>query len=312
MVVSRSINLKIISVAVISLLLLSMVAGIFPASAAVSGANLKVTIVDQQPYPAEIGQYMDITVQVENVGRDWADDVSIKMEPQYPFSLDSPANAVQNIGALGPEKIATKEFHLFIDKNSQKGTMSIDVLTQNDKGDPWSEETFYIKVGSETFDSKGTLQIEEIIFKPEVFMPGDSGMVTITLKNTATGDIVTIDGTDYDTDARVQSARLYSNELIEVTTDPKGDMGIVKAGDSIDLIYNIEVSEDAGPGTYQLEHFVEGNSHSYNSRRHVPVKVDAAGVTIVPSKPLRIIGGEGTLEFDVANMNPNKIGRAHV
>ncbi|MDD2615511.1 MAG: hypothetical protein PHP71_11800, partial [Methanosarcina sp.] len=39
-----------------------------PASAAVGGANLKVTIVETNPYPAKIGEYLTLTIQVENIG----------------------------------------------------------------------------------------------------------------------------------------------------------------------------------------------------------------------------------------------------
>ena len=72
-----------------------MISSLFatPAFAAVGGANLKVTIVETNPYPAKIGEYLTLTVQVENVGGDKADNVDIEIVPQYPFSLDSEANA---------------------------------------------------------------------------------------------------------------------------------------------------------------------------------------------------------------------------
>ncbi|WP_292391369.1 CARDB domain-containing protein, partial [Methanosarcina sp. UBA5] len=105
---------------VLSLLLVSLLFAA-PASAAVGGANLKVTIVETNPYPAKIGEYLNLTVQVENIGGDKADNVDIEVVPQYPFSLDSEANAVKNVGALNPGKTATKEFYLFVDKNAQKG-----------------------------------------------------------------------------------------------------------------------------------------------------------------------------------------------
>ena len=95
-----------------SLLFVSLIF-VTPASASVGGANLKVTIVETNPYPAKIGEYLTLTVQVENIGGDKADNVDIQIAPQYPFSLDSEANAVKNIGVLTPGRTATKEFHLF-------------------------------------------------------------------------------------------------------------------------------------------------------------------------------------------------------
>ena len=57
---------------VLSLLLISSIFAT-PASAAVGSANLKVTIIETNPYPAKIGEYLNLTLQVENIGGDKAD-----------------------------------------------------------------------------------------------------------------------------------------------------------------------------------------------------------------------------------------------
>lgn len=303
-------NVKCICEAALFMLVVAFVIAsviIAPASAAVSGPNLKVTIIEINPYPAEIGQYIELTVQVENVGREWAEDASIELIPDYPFSLDSPANAIQNIGALSPEKIATREFHLFVDKNAQRGTRSIDIRTQSEKSAPWSEDTFDIRVGTETFDSKGTVELEQIVSDPEVFMPGDRGTVTLTLRNTAESSTINIGGRDYDTNARIQAAVLSSSENgVTVTGNTYGEMGILGPGDKIDLTFNVEVAEAVEDGTYHLELSVEGNSFEYNSRKNIPLDVDSSNVKVIPSKPLKLVNGEATLEFDVANTHPNE------
>ena len=92
---------------VLSLLLISSLFAA-PASAAVGSANLKVTIIETNPYPAKIGEYLNLTVQVENIGGDKAEDVDIEIVPEYPFSLDSEANAMKNIGVLNPGRTANK------------------------------------------------------------------------------------------------------------------------------------------------------------------------------------------------------------
>ncbi len=61
-----------------SLLLISSLSAV-PACAAVGGPNLKVTIVETNPYPAKIGEYLTLTVQVENIGGDKADNVDIEI-----------------------------------------------------------------------------------------------------------------------------------------------------------------------------------------------------------------------------------------
>ncbi|AKB45509.1 COG1361 S-layer family protein [Methanosarcina vacuolata] len=294
------------------LLLISLLFAV-PASAAVGGANLKVTIVETNPYPAKIGEYLTLTVQVENIGGDKADNVDIEVVPQYPFSLDSEANALQNVGVLNPGRTATKEFYLFVDKNAQKGIRSIDIRTKTGKNSPWSEKSFDIRIGTETFNSKGTVELKEFVSDPEVFMPGDRGTVTVTLKNTASNPTVTIGGSDFDTNARIQAAVLRPlSDGIIVLDAPYGDMGLLGPGDSIKLTFNVKVAEDAPEGTHNFELAIEGNSFDYNSRKNIPLKVDSANIRVIPSKELQLTNGESTIEFDVANTHLNEFSSVSI
>jgi hypothetical protein len=284
-----------------------------PASAAVGGANMKVTIVETNPYPAKIGEYLTLTVQVENIGGDKADNVDIEIVPQYPFSLDSEANALQNVGVLNPGRTATKEFHLFVDKNAQKGVRSIDIRTKTGKDSPWSEKSFDIRIGTETFNSKGTVELKEFVSDPEVFMPGDRGTVTVTLTNTASTPTVTIDESDFDTNARIQAAVLRPlSEGIIVLDAPYEDMGLLGHGDSIKLTFNVKVAEDAPQGTHNFELAIEGNSFDYNSKKNIPLKVDSSNIRVIPSKELQLTNGESTIEFDVANTHPNEFSSVSI
>jgi hypothetical protein len=297
------------------LLSLLLISSIFAtaASAAVGGANLKVTIIGTNPYPAKIGEYLNLTVQVENVGGDKADNVDIEIVPQYPFSLDSEANAVQNVGVLNPGRTATKEFHLFVDKNAQKGVRSLDIRTKTGRDDPWSEKSFDIRIGTETFNSKGTVELKEFVSDPKAFMPGDRGTITVTLTNTATTPTVTIDGSDFDTNARIQAAVLRPlSDGIIVLDAPYEDMGLLGPGNSITLTFNVKVAEDAAEGTHNLELVIEGNSFDYNSRKNIPLKVDSSNIRVIPSKKLQLINGESKIEFDVANTHPNEFNSVSI
>src|SRR5512139_357895 len=101
---------KIIATLYSILLVFSVFA--IPVAAGTGSANLKVTIVETNPYPAKIGEYLNLALQVENVGGDKATDVDLAIVPEYPFSLDSEANTLKNIGVLNPGSTASKEFSL--------------------------------------------------------------------------------------------------------------------------------------------------------------------------------------------------------
>lgn len=280
---------------------------------AAEGSALSVSVLKYEPVPAEIGQYVDIWIKVENTGSGKSDDLSIKMVPEYPLSLDSEANAIENIGILGPESAAVHKYRLFVDENAKQGVASFDIQYQKEKNSAWVEETFEITIGSAAFDSKGNVQLEgDPVKDPEVFMPGDTGTITFVLKNSATAYSVNIDGEDFDTNARVQSATLKGTDGISVNTDAYYGNGILGPSESMTLTYNIKADENISGGTYYLDFSTIGSSHSYNNNWRIPLKVDSSSVRIVPSKPLKLENGKGTLELDVANIHPNSLSSVSV
>jgi hypothetical protein len=292
---------------VISLLLIFSLFGV-PASAAIGSSNLKVTIIDTNPYPAKIGEYLNLTVQVENIGGEKAENVDIELVPHYPFSLDSEANALKNVGLLNPGSTATKEFYIFVDRGAQKGTRSIDIRTRPSKDGQWSEKSFDIRIGTETFDSKGTVELRDVVSDPAAFMPGDRGTVTVTLSNTATTPTVTVGGSTFDTNARIQAAVLRSlSDGVIVLDAPYEEMGLLGPGDSIKLTFNVKVAENAPEGTHNLELGIDGNSFDYNSRKNIPIKVDSSNIRVIPSRELQLVNGRANFGFDVANTHPNTL-----
>lgn len=277
------------------------------------GSYLKVSILKYEPVPADIGKYMSVWVKIENAGPGKTDDLSMELVPKYPLSLDSKSNALVNIGILQPESAAVHEYRLYVDDNAKVGNASFDVLYQTKNDGPWVKDTFDIQVGSITYDSTGNIELDGVpTMDPQVFMPGDKGTIGIVLKNSATSYSVTVGGETFDTNARVQSATLTGTDGIKVTTDSYSGNGVLGPGESLPLTYNIEVGSNVTDGTYFLDFSIVGNSHSFNNNWRIPVRVDSSSVRIIPSKPLKLENGQGTLQFDVANIRPNPISAVSV
>ncbi|WP_342304149.1 COG1361 S-layer family protein [Methanolobus sp. ZRKC5] len=296
------------------MLILLIVSFMMPLNAsAADGADLRVSILKYDPIPAEIGEYVSVWVKVENLGYAKAEGLSVRMVPDYPFSIDSSTNSQVNIGILTPDNAAVEEFRLFTDTAAKQGIGTFEVWYQEDNSGTWFKKEFEIRVGSDSFDSKGTIQLSgDPVKEPEVFMPGDTGTISFTLQNSATDYSITIDGEQYDTNARIQSASLDGVEGIKVTTSTYYGNGVIGPGESVDLTYNVEVDEGTPDGTYYLDFSIVGSSHSYNNNWRIPVKVDSSSVRVIPSKPLVLENGEGVLEFDVANIHPNMLSSVSV
>ncbi len=281
-------------------------------ASASSAASMKVDIVSYEPFPARIGEHVDVWVKIENTGYGRADAVSIKMEPEYPFILDSQNNAIRNIGIMSPETESLQRFRLFVDENARVGTGSVDVYYRTNNEDIWYRSSFDLNVGSNTFNSKGTLELTDIECRPRVLMPVDVATLNFVLTNTADKDVVTIAGVDFDTNARVQSALLKGTEGIEVISDIYTGSGVIGPGDSIILSYNIRIDNDIAKGTHHLELFMTGNSHAYNNNWRIPVDVDPTSLKVIPIKTMELVNGEGQLEFEVANTHPNTLNSVSV
>jgi hypothetical protein len=297
----------------LTLLCLALLFALFsiPACAA-DGADLKISVLKYEPAPAEIGEYVSVWVKLENLGYAKAEDVSIRMVPEYPFTLDSQNNAIQKIGILSPDNAAVHEYRLFVDRSANVGISTFEVWYQEDSSDTWFKKEFEMRVGSDTFDSRGTIQLESSSVEPEVFMPGDEGTITFSLKNSATEYSITLDGEQYDTNARIQSASLDGVDGVKVTTESYYGNGVIGPGETLALTYNIVVDEDMPDGTYYLGMSIVGSSHVYNNNWRIPLKVDSSSVRVIPSKPLLLENGKGTLEFDVANIHPNMLSSVSV
>lgn len=292
-----------------SLFLVALIFAMSMIPVSASAAALRADIVQCDPNPAEIGQYVNVWIKIENIGNTRAEDVSVELIPSYPFSLDAGDETRRNIGILSTDRHASLEYHLYVDENARPGTRSIKVRYQDNEGTTWTEEELDIWVGSgsDTFDSKGTIQLEQITTEPEVLMPGDTGTVTFTLKNTATQYSISLGGEEYDTNARVRSATLEGTDDIRVNSDPYHDTGILGPGDTVDLTYNIKVDDTARDGTKHLEFIVVGSSHTYNYDWNIPIKVNSAGIKVIPTKPLTIDNGVATIQFDIVNTHPNTL-----
>ncbi|AKB85458.1 hypothetical protein MCMEM_1405 [Methanococcoides methylutens MM1] len=313
MIIMQRSNLKItkeLSGLVVLLMLLTCM--LSPASAQESSStSLDVDVQKYEPYPAEIGQYVDVWIKVENFRSGQSDDVSIRLVPEYPLSLDSENNAIKNIGILSPGTASVQEYRLYVDENAKPGTASFDVYYRGDSDSTWLKDTFEMKVGSTTFESRGTLELEETTADPGVFTPGDTGTISFTLTNTATQNTITFEGKDYDTNARIQSAFLSGSDNILVTSSEQ-DAGIIGPGNSVTLTFNVEIPDDTPDGTYYLDLSVLGNSHAYNNNWRVPVTVDSSALKMIPSKPLTLVNGEGKVQFDVANLHQNTLSSVSV
>lgn len=106
-------NLIIISLVVVFLMPAHLVAGQF--------AELSITRLEYDPFPAEAGEYVDVFIKVQNTGLSTASNVACELRPAYPFSLDPDEPTLQEIGTLPPFKEALFDYRVRIAADAVEG-----------------------------------------------------------------------------------------------------------------------------------------------------------------------------------------------
>jgi hypothetical protein len=91
-------------------------------------ASLNIYFVNQDPYPADPGDYVNLLLKLENSGSQDANNVTVQLITAYPFSLDpgiSPTNSLGIVKGLGDEMQYQLKYRLKVDNNAVNGDNEI-------------------------------------------------------------------------------------------------------------------------------------------------------------------------------------------
>ena len=145
--------------------------------------------------------------------------------------------------------------------------------------------------------------------EPAVLMPGDSGTVTITLNNMATGEIyVREDNKTFDMNAYILSATLGGNSNIDILDSSYTNVGLMGPGDTLELTFNIKAKEDIQNSVHFLNFELVGGSDMYDLNYRIPVKVDDRDLKLIVSNlPSTVMNEIATITLDIVNTRANDV-----
>jgi len=151
-----------------------------------SSADIDVSLINQNPDPAEPGKYVEVKWKVENIGSSNAENVIFEILPKFPFSLEPGESATQKIGSIWGRQIGDYgvmvTYRLKVDENAVEGQNEIEVRYSIDNGVSWQKPgKFYINI--RTHDA--ILNIKKISYSPDPMPPGKKTVLSIDLENMA-------------------------------------------------------------------------------------------------------------------------------
>lgn len=140
---------------------------------------------------------------------------------------------------------------------------------------------------------------------PEVLMPGDTGIVSVVIKNCADQYVISYQREDFSFTVPIYRAELFGTAEIEVTTDPYENIGIIGPDDEITIYFNVAASDNITDGTHFLNiSLVSGYDEAPDEiNRKIPLKVDSSDVMLIQSKSPT----PTSVSLDVANPRRNTL-----
>ncbi len=148
--------------------------------------DLKITLVNQEPDPAEPNGYVDVRFKVENWGTKIAENVTVELLQTFPFSFELGDSAVKNLGSIGGMQIGDNaviiKYRLRIDKNAVEGSNPVTLRYRTADSQSWLKiDDFDISIRTHN----SILSLEDIKTDPAVIEPGKTAIVYVEVKNLA-------------------------------------------------------------------------------------------------------------------------------
>ncbi|MCX8193794.1 MAG: hypothetical protein N3G19_00290 [Candidatus Pacearchaeota archaeon] len=193
-------------------------------------ARIEISLLNQDPYPAQPNSYVELVFKVENTGGVEVHDVFVELLPQYPFSLDDGSEAIKKIGTLSlvqyEEKAVFIKYRVRVDKDAIDGENKIKLRYIYDSNGKW--ENYVIKEFNVTVeDPKTDFDVAIQDYSPA------TGTLSIAVSNIGKQD------------AKSVSIMLPEQSSIEIVGSNKEIVGGIEQNDYTTASFKVIPKEDA-------------------------------------------------------------------
>ena len=242
---------------------LLVIMSMFTLALDIEAPAINVTLMNQDPDPVNPGNYVDVRFKINNDGANAvAENFQVKIEPVYPFSLDSNEKALRDIGdlpALGDYgNLIVVKYKLRVAEDAVEGTNKIK-LKYKYNNLPWMTEEFDLDV--QTVDANLAIVMVETF--PERVQPGDEAVLKIKVKNMADSTMkditlkLDLTFSDLVGDATATTA---ADSITAFNTLPFAPLGsateqkiyMLEPGEENIFSYNLIAYSDAESGVYKI------------------------------------------------------------
>jgi len=253
------------SLLILTLALCAML--IAPCGLAAAGKDygaVSVTKVSTEPTELNPGMPMTLKLKLTFSGDKALEDLTLAVDPKYPFSVREGHPAVEVIGDVIGRPVIYKDFYLDVDEGAQEGTYKLDIVTCHPTCDELREETELTL----EIEADPLVVIDDTTI-PDTIPSGTATEFRISLRNAGKGVAENVRATVATTPEGSKDTTLFSL---------RGTGNVFALGDVlpgrltyIDLV--LQISARAS-GFYTLPITIEDDSGSTNPTLQLGLHVD--------------------------------------
>ena len=253
-----------------AIVMIASIPVVFPADTPI----LKLTLLRYEPTPAKPGDYITAYVQVENIGGGQAKNAKIAFVPNYPFSVDQVSDGEKIIGKIEVGQIYIAEMKIRVDINAVYGSNDLKFFATDDYLNPSAQKidkVFSVQIQSRDSD----LEIEKVEINPVEINPGDSGKISITIKNNA--------GVRFsDVKSKISLFVQTGSSVVDLPFAVKDSVtditiGNMDSGEEKTFSYDLLTYPTITPGIYKLPivfTYFDGTGQNFSKTKYVTLKVN--------------------------------------
>ena len=204
---------------------------------------MSAELLSYDPVPAQPGQYIDVYIELTNVGDSDASNALIEVVNDFPFTVVG--DSLVSVGSLQSQRSYVSDFRIKVDSQAVVGNNRLTVKFSSD-GVSWQERSFNVEVKSNDV----SLYVASVSTSPDELIPGGEGIVTVRLKNSESIVLRNIG-------VKLGLVSISQNAVSDLPFIPTGSatekkISRLNPDEFSEISFPIKVYPSASPGYYKL------------------------------------------------------------